>query len=266
MSFTRNGFQSPELEYKNSTDITANISVLISGTSTLSQDIQVSFMIDPDTLAAYNRANFNLDSSKYYSLLPEDCYTFNSMSATIKSGDDYGLVPLVVKGSKVNKYKNYVLPLRLTETSNYLLSKSQYTVELLNINFVNKFNGKYAISGALNSNSVSGNSILNVVDEQTCYALMGTVDVLKPNYENYFFTINFNESDHTVTLNSSYTNNLVEFQSLDLDKLGKATNYYTETSTLRTIKLSYQYLNLEAGSAVTRFDGYLVLGLTKEIN
>lgn len=266
VSFTRNGFQSPELNYIDATDMNTSISALVSGTSVLKEDIQLSYVIDPDTLNAYNRANFNLDSSKYYSLLPTDCYALTSMTATIKAGADIGLIPLSITGSKVDKYKNYVLPLRITETSKFKLSKSPYTVEMLNINFVNKYNGTYAITGTLNTSNTSGKAVLKVVNEQTCYSFMGIVDMTKANYKNYYFTMNFNPTDSTVTLGSSDVNNLVSFLSLPLDKTNLRTNFYTESSTLRKIKLSYQFKDLANNSLVTRFDGYLVMALVKKIN
>lgn len=266
VSFTRNGFQAPELTYSDVTAMTTNISALVSGTSVLKEDVQFTYIIDPDTLNAYNRANFNLDSTQYYSLLPTDCYTLNSMTGTIKSGAEYGLIPLTITGSKVDKYKRYVLPLRITKASNYKISKSPYTVELLNINFVNAYNGKYAITGKLNNNSTSGNAVLKVVNEKTCYTFMGITDMTKPNYKNYYFTMNFNPTDSTVTLGSSDVNNLVGFKSFPLDNANLRTNFYKETSTLRTVKLSYEFKDLANNSAVMRFDGYLVMAIVKKIN
>jgi hypothetical protein len=167
--FAQNGFVEREFEYRDGETLTTDLSISVSGTSALDHGVSVTITEDPDTLTLYNETKFGDETAGYYEALPDSCYSFSSMTGEIRAGDEYGLIPLEIMADKVDKYHRYVLPLRISGTSDYTIAPAPADALLLNISFTNDYSGDYVYAGTLNGKSVPGDFTLNVVDEDECY-------------------------------------------------------------------------------------------------
>ena len=104
--------------------------------------ITVNCAVDPAMVDAYNE-----DITKQYQgelvLLPSDCYSFSSMTATINPGEVDSKLPVKFNVSAVkaaaaaNPGKRLVIPVKLTGTSMYKLSENQeYTETFMEVDVV----------------------------------------------------------------------------------------------------------------------------------
>lgn len=61
---------------------------LLSGSQMADRDYHVTVAHDDSLFNAYNKSNFDVDSTKFAKLLPQDCYEDESLSGTIPSGSN----------------------------------------------------------------------------------------------------------------------------------------------------------------------------------
>ena len=159
-----NGFQDLRVEYPEDGTVNTQITISISGTSVLSKDVEAQVKVCPDTLDDYNYERFVQDTMLYYTLLPEDCYTLeNEGKVTIKKGDEYALLSVQFDLSRLDMFKDYVLPLEVSSVSDYEVGEPKYRKALLNYNTCRMYAGgvyetdtdrdRYVIRVTVNSDS-----------------------------------------------------------------------------------------------------------------
>ena len=149
-----NGFQDLRVEYPEDGTVNTQITISISGTSVLSKDVEAQVKVCPDTLDDYNYERFVQDTMLYYTLLPEDCYTLeNEGKVTIKKGDEYALLSVQFDLSRLDMFKDYVLPLEVSSVSDYEVGEPKYRKALFHLNILNNFSYVYTPSGAKVYNS-----------------------------------------------------------------------------------------------------------------
>ena len=140
----KNGYNEWELPYNGEDEMTAYVSVALSGTSILKEDVEAELKVSPANLEEYNFDQFRYDESSYYELLPEECYEMESNIVVIPAGSEYGLLPVKIRIDKMNKYHNYILPLEIVSVSKYSIGKNGYNKALVNIVLKNDYSGKYS--------------------------------------------------------------------------------------------------------------------------
>lgn len=145
-NFTRSDYQEWVMEYDPSGEVTSDVSISISGTSVLSKDLKVEVELNTAKLDSFNFEKFRNETALYYEVLPEDCYEIADYGTTIKAGDEFGLMPVKFHLDKINKYKNYVLPLSIFRVSANSIALSPYYFTLMNIVLKNNFSGLYSSS------------------------------------------------------------------------------------------------------------------------
>lgn len=145
----QNGFQEFEMNFTENAIVDTTISVGVSGTGFITEDLKVSLKVNPDTLAGYNWERFRNDESLYYELLPEDCYRVKTENITIKAGQTLTTIPITFNLILMDREKSYVLPLEIADASGYELAEPQYRTVLLNIVPSNEFSGPYNLSGKI---------------------------------------------------------------------------------------------------------------------
>lgn len=215
--FTQNGFVDRVIDYTDTGIDTTHVSISVSGTSVLEQDIVVGYSVDADTLAGYNFERFRDKTALYYSMLPEDCYDFLDETVTIKSGDEYATLPIQINMDKINKYVNYVLPLKITSVSSCEPGLKNYATILMNILLKNSFSGTYNVSGKVYDKSDNSEldmagtkKTLRVVNDKTCYLYVGNVDDANVNKSKYIVEVTINEDN---TLSYRPLNPDIEFEA-----------------------------------------------------
>lgn len=145
----KNGFQEFEVNFEKSSVIDTTLSISVSGTQLIDRDVIVSLSINQDTLSGYNWERFRNDSSMYYELLPDSCYTLKKDNIVIAKGEELVRVPLTFNLSVVDKNKQYILPVEIASTSEYKLAEPRYRTVLINLILGNDYSGSYSLSGRL---------------------------------------------------------------------------------------------------------------------
>ena len=263
---THNGFVDKELIYNSSKELNTEVSVSISGTSVLKQDVNVSIDTDAEALQKYNFEKYRNDEALYYNILPDGAYSFEK-NITVKAGKEYSTVPIKLDLTSIDMFKNYVLPISIKTTSDYNLSPGGYHTTLLNLIFKNSFSGNYSINGTLKgtseSLSLSIRRILKVIDSNTCFAYMGNIDEEDLDRDKYIFTIKINE-DKTLTLTGM--NPETKFTPVESDWGEEKKNVMEITETEIRLYLTYSYIDSQDSVKPVKktFTGYLSLASSEK--
>jgi hypothetical protein len=127
-----------------------------SGPQSNSQDIDLTFTVDPAALIAYNQQQHDDLHGPTFELMPEANYDMASMTTTIPSGQTKVPVTITVYPENFDFSKNYAIPLRIQSSSHGVLS-AHYSVAILGIGVRNLYDGVYDITGGnIQRNSATG--------------------------------------------------------------------------------------------------------------
>lgn len=216
----KNGYHEWELLYNGENEMMAYVSVALSGTSILAEDVEAELMVMPANLDEYNFEEFRYDESAYYELLPEDCYELESSKVIIPAGSEYGLLPVKFKIEKMNKYHNYILPLEIVSVSKYSIGKNDYNKALINVVLKNDYSGKYSRTLDLNSSEggmlITGDQVLRTITPNMCYFTAAYLD--KESEQGYYNINMVVNSDSTLTLSAVNPDIELEFATPNKEK------------------------------------------------
>lgn len=242
--FIRNGYHEWKLPYSDKGDIETNISISVSGTSVLSEDVEVEIAINEDILENYNFEKFRNDVTSYYTFLPEDCYELESKKVTIKAGEEYVLIPIKLKLDKMDRYLDYVLPLEIVSVSKYSVGINGYNESLINFVLENDYSGLYTM--AVDMNSPEGNLFINgqvslkTIDKNTCCFPVPFLN--KESVRNdYIVNVTVNP-DSTLALHANNPDIEFEFATPNKNK-NNETNIIEITDSGKNAKTMKYYLN-----------------------
>lgn len=126
---------------------TISLSIAVSGSRPLSQDVTVSVAEAAGAIDYYDTKNLSALVTQYRKLA-DGIYTFPSKNLTIKAGQVYNTFPIYVTPKTLHCDSLYMLALKLTSTSAFSMSKTD-TVALVRINMVNKYSGLYYMDGVI---------------------------------------------------------------------------------------------------------------------
>lgn len=200
----QNGFREYELNYVNTPIKDTIISVAVNGSSRLDRDVRVDLAVNPDTLDGYNWEKYRNDRSLYYEMLPETCYSFEGEGIVIRAGTEYSDVPIRFYLDKIDKEKNYILPISIVNVSEFSIGDPKYSTILMNVILSNEYSGTYSLSGAIREVStgdymdVRMSRTLRVVDPATVSFYAGNTAENAVNRENYRIDMTVNP-DSTLT-------------------------------------------------------------------
>lgn len=119
-----------------------NISVYVTGSELPSQDIRVSYKVNPQALKNYNEMEYGDRTNLYFSLVPEDLYTFNTSDITIKKGEPYGCLEFTLNTLGLLPNKVYILPITIDSAEGAEISEDLNTI-LYVIQIHNEYAGNY---------------------------------------------------------------------------------------------------------------------------
>lgn len=83
-----------------------------------SEDLQVEFALLPDSLVSLQKKNV---PQSVYQLLPENYYSVDNWNVTIPKGRENGYLDVNLKLSQIPAGSKYVLPVRISHVSRYML-------------------------------------------------------------------------------------------------------------------------------------------------
>ena len=109
-------------------EATTYVSISMGGSNPPAQDVTINFTEDPSLIDDYNSSNFDTDVAKYAVALPEEHYTIENYSCTIKAGERLGVVPVKVIPNGLSVDKTYLSPLRVTDYNNGEMDPEKGTV------------------------------------------------------------------------------------------------------------------------------------------
>lgn len=187
VSLIKNGWCDLDVEIGAETDLLdLPISVGVSGTSRNDKDIAVELAIDAEALATYNYDKYRNDTVLYYTLFPQDALVIPD-DVVIASGKESTVATFKIDMSRLeDKYADYVLPLTIRTTSDYMPSE-EYATALYHIIFKNHFSGTYTGSMELirvNTNGANNDTDKLSVSNKTLYAISAD--------ECFFYAGNYN--------------------------------------------------------------------------
>ena len=109
-------------------EATTYVSISMGGSNPPAQDVTINFKEDPSLIDAYNSSNFDTDVAKYAVALPQEHYTIENYTCTIKAGERLGVVPVKVIPNGLSVDKTYFIPLRVTDYNNGEMDPEKGTV------------------------------------------------------------------------------------------------------------------------------------------
>jgi len=269
----KNGYHEWNLPYNGESEITSYISIAVSGTSIISEDMVVNIEIKPENLEAYNFDKFRYDTSSYYELLPDDCYEIDATEVVVKAGEEYGLLPVRFKIDKMDKYLNYILPIEITSVSRYSIGSNDYNKALINVVLKNDYSGMYSRTVDLSSTEggmlITGEQPLRTITPNTCYFTVAYLDKQSES-KDYHINMVIN-ADSTLTL--SAVNPDIEFEFATPNKEKDQETNIVEIKEIgkksKSMKffLNYSYMdksNPEANPVRRNIKGFLIREIREE--
>lgn len=189
------------------------IPVEVSGSTVNSQNVTVTIEIDPDTLLDYNLATYFSRQDLYYLQLDEQHYSFpNGMTTVIPAGESTGTIDIDFKINNLDLVNQYILPLKITSTSDYTISPIKYYKKsLMHIIPFNNFSGTYSATAANITASGISDPItvesreMRYVSDSTVFFYAGLCVENASDRANYKVRAQFN-SDNTLTLTADNPN------------------------------------------------------------
>lgn len=125
------------------------ISVYITGSELPSEDIRVSYKVDAQALEEYNKREYDDRTNLYFSLIPEDLYSFQTPDITIKKGEPYGLLEFTLNTQALQANKVYILPITIYDARGIEISENLHTI-LYVIQIQNEYAGDYMSTYRIN--------------------------------------------------------------------------------------------------------------------
>lgn len=249
-----NGWQEDiEMEINEDNTVTLPIYYGVNGTSGNDKNITLKIAVDPDTLNDYNFDKNKNNTEAYYSILPEDCYTFDQDSYEIPSGELNATaictIDLTTLRNAHDIYDEYVLPVKISESSGEIVGPSKYTKALYFLNLTNEYSGVYASNGSIrqlgsNYSTQATGKRLYAISNDECYIYAGNLDRTSTDHKKFIINLHFN-SDSTITMTA--TNPDIEFTPLSANFNYKFTEHSTDSRKLNrrtAIYLKYTYKDI----------------------
>jgi len=139
---------------------------------------QVTVYLEPDTvlLNTYNRANFDIDTSKYARLLPESKYSIETMQVSIPADnpEQYVKVAVSVLPDGLSPDSVYFIPLAIKDVSRYEVNPDKY-----NMLFRVVVENRYAMTQKDTYYSMKGNT-LNAAGEALAGSGIASTKLARP--------------------------------------------------------------------------------------
>lgn len=199
---------------------TLNLSIAVSGSRSLSQDVGVEIELCPEAIDAYNAREINPNFRQYRALDPAT-FTMPSSQVTVKKGEVYHTLPIYINPSSLQLDSLYMLAFRIKQTTAYEPSATD-TVCLVNLAQVNSYSGQYYMNGVIKNVDNEADSMVYVMPRKLT-ALRDGRTVRMYHYRNewsdgynsdyrpdWTFTISVND-DNSVTLAPIENFNIISY-------------------------------------------------------
>ena len=137
------------------------LAIYSSGTTSLDENVTVTFALDHEAIGEYNKRNFDTKFEDYALELPEEYYTIDPMSVEMKAGTNSELLPVTVRIDELLPDETYFIPLRIESVSSCMASttKNYVLFEILRKNdyATTKSDTYYTMTGTTQSGWIIDN-------------------------------------------------------------------------------------------------------------
>ncbi|MGN7787528.1 DUF4973 domain-containing protein [Niabella sp. 22666] len=198
------------VRYKPDGAVNYQLPLIVSGTTSNENDLQVQVGVDSDTLKAFNDANFQNRKDLYYKELTSQYFTIPNTVA-IPKGINTSTMNISFSLKDIDLVDKWILPLTIKPSRDYTPNpRRNYSKALLRIIPFNDYSGVYSgtalklyLKGEENGAAIVKSEIQSyVVDESTVFFYAGAVDENKTDRRNYKVYARFNNQTKEVTLTS----------------------------------------------------------------
>ncbi|ANI88893.1 hypothetical protein A9P82_06045 [Arachidicoccus ginsenosidimutans] len=199
------------IRYKPDGLVNYELPVIVSGTTNNKNDLQVHIGLDPDTLRAFNDANFQNRTDLYYKQLSQQYYTIPDTVISIKKNENTDTATIGFTLKNIDLADKWMLPLTIEPSGGYTPNpRRNYSKALLRIVPFNDYSGEYSgtalkiyLKGEENGAAIVSSTIQTyVVDENTVFFYAGTVDENKTDRRDYKIYAKFDTTTREVVLTS----------------------------------------------------------------
>ena len=201
---TSGGVTDIYVRYKESETTRFQQPLIVSGSTTNSQNINVAVAVDADTLEVLNYERFQNREDFYYRQLTSTYYSIPGQ-VTIPAGENTALMPIDFSLNGIDMVDKWVLPLTIVDGPSYdyvANPRKNYRKALLRINPFNEYSGTYSgtalktvMEGYENETPVVKSEIKSyVVDENTIFFYAGNIDEDRQDRRNYKVYAQFDET------------------------------------------------------------------------
>lgn len=189
------------LRYKPEGKVTYKLPVIISGSLTNKQDLNIRIDVDNDTLGILNQEKYTNRTDLYYKQLPASFYEFPSQTCHVPAGSDVALFDVNFKFSGLDLVEKWVLPVTIMPDPSYSLNTYKGRQKaLLWVMPFNDYSGSYSATSMyvyFGNNTTSymtaSTREARVVDENTIFFYAGITEELAENRGQYKVKCKFSE-------------------------------------------------------------------------
>lgn len=242
------------VRYRSDSSTVYKLPVLVSGSVTNNQDMQVHVAVDPDTLVALNTEQFQNRTDLYYKELESKFFSIPE-TVEIQAGNNSALMDINFTLQDIDLVEKWLLPLTVVDdpANEYIPHpRKNYKKALLRVMPFNDFSGTYSgtalktfLRGFEGDAAIVKSDIpVYVVDENTVFFYAGTIDEDRPDRRNYKIYAKFDEQTRQVNLYSE--NPDMEFQVhgtpvFSVEETPDATRPYLIHRYVTISKIDYNY-------------------------
>lgn len=217
------------IRYNPGGKVTYKLPIIVSGSNTHTDDINVHVGLDLDTLASINKDHYNVREDLYYRVLRDDQYEFEE-TTLIPGGQDVALLDLNFMLGEIDLKDKWVLPLQIKKDPSYGYTanpRKNYSKAILRIIPFNDYSGVYTsgnvnvyVEGSKNDPMTTNTRTSHVVDDNTIFFYAGLQDEDLLERSSYKIFATFNE-DGTLSMSA-------EDPKIDFKVIGNPTYEVTE--------------------------------------
>jgi hypothetical protein len=214
------GVSTVNIRYKPDGQVTYQLPLIVSGSTTNDKDMTVRVATDPDTLVVFNYEHFQNRTDLFYKELTSNYYSYPS-TVNIRSGENTALLDVAFTLQNIDMVEKWLLPLTIVDdpSGSYVPNpRKHYRKALLRIMPFNDYSGTYSSTTLkiylkgyeTDAAIVENEKQVYVKDENSVFLYAGTVGEDRTDRANYKITLTFDRNSKSVQFTAD--NPLMEFQ------------------------------------------------------
>ena len=211
-----NGVTQIHVRYKPDGEVTYQLPLIVSGSTTNNSDLTVHVAVDPDTLQVLNYERFQSREDLFYRELESGYFTMPE-TVNIRAGENTSLLNIDFTLGDIDLVDKWLLPLTIVDDPSYgyvANPRKNYRKALLRVMPFNDYSGMYSgtalktfLKGYEDDAAIVKSEIpVYVVDENTVFFYAGKVDEKLIDRLHYKIYASFDSQTKNVTLTAEDPN------------------------------------------------------------